>query len=703
MINKSFSVQKNNNTISIDKNNSLFEENSINKSFLNENDKKESFINNYLPKLSRKTFNNTKEPLFTSPNIPKTSKKNLFSSYLSLTNKTENNTKVKFADSVLKNKNFFRANLKKKTTRKMYSSDNKHFHILDDIKILNNYNKKELMQNSIDYDYSLIIKKLDNWDKDHCVKNKMDLFSLHETLDNYYKKKKLFEEKSNLDAIDNMLREKVNYYRYKENKTYGIFGTKSKKNNIKIKKEESGEITENNKRNIFNSFIINNLNKDYSKNKIDFYNKMMKERLNYEQQLHNELIFVNNILYNKKYIKKDKIKEMDSFFEKLDKLKSEYEKKKENYMKQYYFKYAMVSQEHDMIISEKMNEVKNFKTPDRKFERKKTRKEINSEIKDLDFKRRNAISTINNEMKEGMDKIKNEYKLKFESLYIEKNELEKEIDIITAELNYYKIINEELLREHELYYLDILKKGKDCRRDGLVWVVKNLFELKINLEYHQFPKYLTHEQIDFLKDLAFLILEEDELRIILKILKRKQRENRENAKIEYMNFFDTITREAINKSKNKRNVIKKEMRTYEENTQIIKDKIDKKFLKVYKNNEEALKIYLTKSLEDEKFQKMIYYIKKALYSNNNFVKENKISIIEAFMGKTKNKELFGLILNITKRLHEIEQSKKALINKEKEYFIERIKNNNGNNAQTLDYIRNKELIKNCLFGSKIDF
>ena len=703
MINKSFSVQKNNNTISIDKNNSLFEENSRNKSFLNENDKKESFINNYLPKLSRKTFNNTKEPLFTSPNIPKTSKKNLFSSYLSLTNKTENNTKVKFADSVLKNKNFFRANLKKKTTRKMYSSDNKHFHILDDIKILNNYNKKELMQNSIDYDYSLIIKKLDNWDKDHCVKNKMDLFSLHETLDNYYKKKKLFEEKSNLDAIDNMLREKVNYYRYKENKTYGIFGTKSKKNNIKIKKEESGEITENNKRNIFNSFIINNLNKDYSKNKIDFYNKMMKERLNYEQQLHNELIFVNNILYNKKYIKKDKIKEMDSFFEKLDKLKSEYEKKKENYMKQYYFKYAMVSQEHDMIISEKMNEVKNFKTPDRKFERKKTRKEINSEIKDLDFKRRNAISTINNEMKEGMDKIKNEYKLKFESLYIEKNELEKEIDIITAELNYYKIINEELLREHELYYLDILKKGKDCRRDGLVWVVKNLFELKINLEYHQFPKYLTHEQIDFLKDLAFLILEEDELRIILKILKRKQRENRENAKIEYMNFFDTITREAINKSKNKRNVIKKEMRTYEENTQIIKDKIDKKFLKVYKNNEEALKIYLTKSLEDEKFQKMIYYIKKALYSNNNFVKENKISIIEAFMGKTKNKELFGLILNITKRLHEIEQSKKALINKEKEYFIERIKNNNGNNAQTLDYIRNKELIKNCLFGSKIDF
>ena len=101
---------------------------------------------------------------------------------------------------------------------------------------------------------------------------------------------------------------------------------------------------------------------------------------------------------------------------------------------------------------------------------------------------------------------------------------------------------------------------------------------------------------------------------------------------------------------------------------------------------------------------MIYYIKNALYSNyNNFVKENRISIIEAFMGKTKNKELFSLILNITKRLHEIEQNKKSLINKEKENYIERIKNNNGNATETLDYIHNKELIKNCLFGDKIDF
>ncbi len=104
-------------------------------------------------------------------------------------------------------------------------------------------------------------------------------------------------------------------------------------------------------------------------------------------------------------------------------------------------------------------------------------------------------------------------------------------------------------------------------------------------------------------------------------------------------------------------------------------------------------------------QNIIYYIKKALYNNNvGFLKDNKISIIEAFMGKTKNKDFFGLILNITNRLHEIEKTKKSMINKEKEYFLERIKNNNANNnTQTLDYIYNKELIKNGLFGNKIDF
>jgi hypothetical protein len=160
--------------------------------------------------------------------------------------------------------------------------------------------------------------------------------------------------------MDKILQKKINYYRYKKNKTYGILGNKKRKNSIKLKNDDSIDINENNNRNIFNSQIINNLNKSYAKNKIDFNNKLMKERLSYEHQLHKELIFVNNIIYNKKYIKKEKIKEMNIFFDELDKLNDEYEKEKDNYMKEYFFMCSDISQEHNIIINEKLNEAKHM-------------------------------------------------------------------------------------------------------------------------------------------------------------------------------------------------------------------------------------------------------------------------------------------------------------------------------------------------------
>ena len=720
MYKRSFSIKNSGMKFSNSSQNSITKNKSnknINPIVISENFKKGNLKKSYLPQLNNI---NSKEPTITSPNLPIKAKTNLLtlSTYISSTTKRENIPKVKFSDSVNLNYVNFREKLRREKSMKSKSGNNKNngsnenykYNLLDDIKTINNITKSEMQyQNVVDYDYSLMIKKLDNWDKDHLFKNKMDLFSLHKTLNNYYKNNNLIEEKNNLDTMDKLLQEKINYYRYKENKTYGILGNKKRKNSIKLKNDDSIDLNENNKRNIFNSQIINNLNKRYAKNKIDFNNKLMKERLSYEHQLHKELIFVNNIIYNKKYIKKDKIKEMNIFFDELDKLNDEYDKEKDNYMKEYFFMCSDISHEHHIIINEKLNEAKHMQ--ENQIEgsptRKKTKKELTNEIKELQFRTKNRMSTINNQMKEGMNKIKYKYKLKFEEIHKKKEKLEMELNIINSELDYYKNINEELLREHQLYYLDILKKGNDCRKEGLVWVVKNLFELQIHLEYHHFPKFLTHEQIDYIKKLAYLTLEEIELRIILKTLRKKQKNDRENAKLEYMNFFDTLTKEEdINKNeRNKKNYLKKEIKSYDEDTLKVKEQIDKKFIKVYKNNEEALKIYLTKSLEDEKLQNMIYYIKKALYSHNNssFVKENKISIIEAFLGKTKNKDFFGLILNITKRLNEIEENKKSLINKEKENFSENIKNVDANNKETLDYIYKKELIKNCLFGHKIDF
>ena len=557
---------------------------------------------------------------------------------------------------------------------------------------------------------------MDNWDKDHCIKNNNDFLSLYDTLSNYYKRNNLYEEENNLKFVDNMIKQKINYNKYKENKEYEVFQNKPKNkiSKTKLKKNEVSDMNEQNKGAFLNSLIKNNLNKENPKNKIDLYNKMMKERLNYETQLHNELVFINNIIFNKKDLKKEKNKELNSLFVEQDKLRFKYEQKKAKCIKEFYLKLEKINLEYSNMVYEKLNESKNIQEnkiaaePLKKFERKKTKQILNTEMKDLEFKHQNKISGIDNEMKAEVDKIKKEFHIIYEEMSKKKDKLEYEMKIINDELNYYKNINEELQKEHQKYYLDILKKGNDCRKDGLVWVVKNLLELQINLEYHHFPKYLSHEQINYLKKLAMLILEESELKIILKILKKKQKDTRLTQNIEYMNLFETMTNEqyskfkAENNSKNN-NIEKKEIKRYEEELLLIKKEIDKKFCKVYKDNEEALKMYLGKSLEEEKLQNLIFYIKKALYnsSKNNFLNANKSSIIDAFIGKTKNKDMFELIINITKRLYEIEQTKDSMIKKEKDNFLESYKTN-GNNSQSLNYIYNKEMIKRCLFGNKIE-
>jgi hypothetical protein len=583
------------------------------------------------------------------------------------------------------------------------------------LKINNNISKnsvsyKKLADPSSDLLCQKLQQKIDTLNYENYVLNKKnkDLLSKNEELKlnlasiNHAKETELQiinDELSNVQKQfkrkeeDNIiLKEKIKQYNQDISEL-----SKIKKNIFELKSENEKLINNQKK---LNETIIN------SEKNLDFYKNKYNDVSSKYEILKKEKEYMNKNSFSEK----EKNKELNILYSEIEKIRNEYDYKKNMFMKDFHNRFQIFSLEQSNILSEKLNEKNEINKGEKKIrnnnERKKTKKEITNHIKHLEFIKRNKMYSITNEMKKGLENISNEYQLKIKELDDKKEKLEKEINMMSQELNYYKKINEELLREHQIYYLDILKKGKDCRKEGLVWVVKNLLELQMNLEYHHFPQCLTHEQINYLKKLAFLILEENELKIILKILKRKQKDNRENVTIEYMNFFDTIANFTISKNKNKlfqNKVLKKETVNYDEQTLIVKRQIDKKFYKIYQNNEEAFKLYLAKSLEDEKMQNIIYYIKKALYNENNtFLKDNKISIIEAFMGKTKNKDFFGLILNITNRLHEIEKSKISITNKEKEYYMERIKNNPGINSDSLDYFNNKEMIKKCLFGNKLD-
>ena len=529
----------------------------INQSNLVQRNRKDSSYLRNLPQLNNKSIYN---PEFTSPNIHENSITNP-EAYktpvplkFKLSNKKEKLFKIKLPKSTDKRLSNVRKNLTKNNIIKPKMSTEINNYI-DENKKNFVYNlksvKTEKNQNTIDYDYSAIMKRLDNWDKDHCIKNNNDFFSLYNTLSAYYKKNNLSEEENNLNFADSIVKQKINYNKYKENKTIEDFENKPKinkdknNNNNNIKNNEELNMNDQNKGAFLNSLIRNNLNKDTPKNKIDLYNKMMKERLDYENQLHNELIFVNNIIFNRKFVKKEKNKEMNKIFIQLDKLRHEFEQKRNKCLKKFYSILEQANLEYDNLVYEKLNEAKkaqenkNLNEHLSKLERIKSKKILANELKDLEFMHQNKISSIDSEKKKEIDEIKKEYNVQFEEIDKRKKLLETEMKIISNELDYYKNINEELQKEYRIYYLDILKKGNDCRKDGLVWVVKNLLELQINLEYHHFPKYLSHEQINYLKSLASLILEENELKIILKVLKKKQKDNRDNENIEYMNLFET--------------------------------------------------------------------------------------------------------------------------------------------------------------------
>jgi hypothetical protein len=245
--------------------------------------------------------------------------------------------------------------------------------------------------------------------------------------------------------------------------------------------------------------------------------------------------------------------------------------------------------------------------------------------------------------------------------------------------------------------LDILKKGVDIRKDGLLWVVKNLIELQVNLEYQHFPKHFTHEQIDFLKNLAFINLEENELKIIISVLKKRQSNERMNDNIKRMNLVDALM--TNRKSSGNNNKLIKIERSE------IEIELTKRFNKIYHNNENALRITLDKNEEDIKIKNILIQIKKGLYTiddinhkKNNFINDNKNSILEAFMGKTKDKDLFSLILSIRNRLNELDYIKRNMIQKEKENYMDSIKVIGQNQYINKESI--KETIRKSLFGLK---
>ena len=768
---KKYSYQKE--SLKLNKNQNKFRNNSTNHFFIKD------LYNKVLPKLNLQ--NNNYDPKLTESNL----KSSLASTFYSTNEKKQKPKLITEYNFKNKNKVIYKYVINKQMS---YLKKKKNLEInptyFDIKKTKNNNNDidlyiKEDYENlniNRDNEYSNLIKKLDRWDEDNCLVKSNDKIILYNNLNKFYKKKSMFQELKNLNTMESLLKSKTNYDKLLKDR----LDYKNNKINSDILVPKNGK----DHKNLFNhNYKRNERNRKAEINKFQFETddlRLLSEKIKYETQLHNDLIFVNSILYNKKLLKTENLKRLEELYKTRAELKNAYDKNYNYNMKDYWSRYdeyehrykklenLITSQskkdlENEENDKENLNEndkeeeidnnqikdeeeknnketlekmdnstdENNIRNKNRKFHytslspRKKSNRKVatNTDVgikrthnrklsssqtkfmKEMNFIKATKINTINFEMKKKMERLRLDYQKKIKEIDEIQVNLEEEIKINKNEISYYKQVNEELIKEYRNYYLKILKKGNDHRKEGLVWVVKNLLELQINLEYQHFPKYLTHEQIDYLIELAHLLLEQSELIIIIKVLRKKQTTTYIDENIQAYNMLDKYMEEHIKEKNitgnNKRKSLMGDKNIYEKNMYAIIDEIDKKFDKVYKNNKEIVKHYLEKNEEDVKLRNALEHIKKGLYNSDKFIKENQASILDAFIGNSKNKDFFSFILNIRNRLNQLEVIITNLIKKEKDYYIEQIQKYNSA-TKNFDINFYKEVIKKSLFGEKFD-
>ena len=539
---------------------------------------------------------------------------------------------------------------------------------------------------------SLLMKKLENWDKEHLSMSKENPDSLYQRLSKLYKTINLKKEQQKLEQMNFLLKSKTNFNKLIEkgnrsNKILDDFFNKRNKdqgsilrNNIvktkarfnfslflpKNQKDIEQEIGVNTQ--TINAMVSGDFNNDY-------YNKVMKDKIKYENQLRDELISVNNDIYDKKNEKKEKDAELSAV----------------------YFKQNKLTKEYNVLFNRRKSILEKFKDDlDKQYQIKLKKKNTNNKSisKINNFLKNTRVSIKNKEIKNSMNEEKKKYTEDMKKLQKEKETIIKDIKRIEEEMLYYKQVNDELIKEHRQYYMDILKNGYDSRGEGMIWCVRNLLELQTNLEYHHFPKFLTHEEIDYLIKIANISLEEIQLKIILKTLKKKQSELKAKENVRRLSDIDELINKINNRNEKKNHI--KILSDYDLQRIKVKMEIDKKFYNLYTRNEETMKMFVDKKIEENKDEALIEGLKEDLLGRNN-EKKHESELFRILKGDDKQKNIAGLILYIRDRLDYLYNHKEEIIEEQ----INKFKERQEMNEMDLDVkqLMQKELVKKCLFGS----
>ena len=223
------------------------------------------------------------------------------------------------------------------------------------------------------------------------------------------------------------------------------------------------------------------------------------------------------------------------------------------------------------------------------------------------------------------------------------------------------------------------------------------------MEYHHFPKFLDHQQCDFLIQLADIMLEETQLKIVLKAVKSKQRQIQSDETLAHFNKimdyvennsnkvtdvvrFDPLSLEQYKLSKN------------EENT--MKDRLFEMFNNIYEKHGEAFKYTNEKRIEEMKLEKVQRQIKETLLDKGANKGDGKFNEILCFLQRNEQSmEFLEIILNIRARLEYLTNLKEKIKNEQ----LMRFKISNLSNQRFLNakHSLQHDLIFSALFGSNV--
>ena len=462
------------------------------------------------------------------------------------------------------------------------------------------------------------VLKLNSWEKENLLNVLKISKILYTTLSQYYKEhneinkqNEINEYKKNLSSRNYDIAKLLNSNTGKPNKIFQNF--------IKRNQQEQGSILFNTISKTKTRFNINALNKrdiranlgvdttqlEENNKDVDFntnyYNKVIKEKMKEEERMRSELFNISLKLYNKKNEHSKLLNDLNEIYKNIDDLHLKFNNDKNNIKK--------------AIL--KNQEV---------FEKQKIEKSISK----VDLMKEISKHTLeNNKLEEKLQRKYKIYQLNLKIKEHDKKILSNKIIICKKEEDYIKLVNMIILKEQRDYYLEILKRGYDSRNDGLSWCVKNLLEMQVNLEYHHFPKFLSHEHCDYLIKIANILLEESQLKIILKTIKKKHEKIQNDETQEKFNKIADYSTGIVHTKKNIIDLEVEKLKEQKRKENTIAERINTMFNKIYKKYEEAFKVTMEKKNEELKIERITANLRETLIENGgkdnkNFQELNKV-------------------------------------------------------------------------------